>query len=36
VNESGDTSAYADPAPLNALRQREQWQLLAPLSGALI
>jgi hypothetical protein len=36
VKEPGRTSAYADPAPLNVLRHREQWQLLPPLSGASI
>jgi hypothetical protein len=33
-NDPGATSAYADPAPLNTFRQREQWQLLAVVSGA--
>jgi hypothetical protein len=32
-NEPASTSAYAEPAPLNAFRHREQWQLRAALSG---
>jgi hypothetical protein len=36
ANDPGSTSAYAEHAALNALRQREQWQLRADLSGAAI